>query len=122
MANRVVNSILLISILFNIILIFSLIRNKGSISSADIEKLNSDLKNKEALIHILKKQRDINRTLLLNEINNPKYIKSIIIKYEKINDTIYSNPIKRDSITLSRLKYWKENRDRFSYEGFINSK
>jgi hypothetical protein len=82
-----------------------------------IDSLNTEVSNHKAIESILLKSKRLS-DIKLKELIEKKPEVIIKHKYEKITDTIYMSPIKRDSILSIRLQYYIQNRSRFSAEGF----
>lgn len=113
--SRVITLVFIFSFLLNIW--FSLNSKKEFEFESKIESLNQELETKDNIILFYRKRYDLSVDYLKKEVNYKPEI-TIKEKYEKITDTIYANPFKRDSITYYRLLYYIQNRDRFSAKGF----
>lgn len=113
--SRVITVLFIFSFLLNI---WFLLNSKKEVEfESKIESLNQELETKDNIILFYRKRYDLSVDYLKKEVNHKPEI-TIKEKYEKITDTIYANPFKRDSITYYRLLYYIQNRDRFSAKGF----
>lgn len=113
--SRVITVVFIFSFLLNI---WFLLNSKKEVEfESKIESLNQELETKDNIILFYRKRYDLSVDYLKKEVNHKPEI-TIKEKYEKITDTIYANPFKRDSITYYRLLYYIQNRDRFSAKGF----
>lgn len=115
--NRIITALFVLSVILNIALVRINTKSRTSELESDIKRLTTQAEAKDQVIKFYKERFDSSSLVIEKEIKYIPYIK-IKEKYEKITDTIYADPFKRDSITYYRLLYYIQNRGRFSAEGF----